>query len=96
MVLIMIMEYFDGILEQIRDAQWHNIDEITQNTSLPHDTLNKLLLFLQEQAFIDKKNETLRITSFGLKYLQLPVELSSNPVHQPLTSKSSVVPFLSL
>lgn len=96
MVLIMIMEYFDRILEQIRDAQWHNIDEITQNTSLPHDTLNKLLLFLQEQEFIDKKNEKLRITSFGSKYLQLPVELPSNPVHRPLHSKSSLVPSHSL
>jgi hypothetical protein len=87
----MIMEYFDGILERIRDAQWHNIDEITQNTSLPHATLNKLLLFLQEQEFIDKKNERLRITSFGSKYLQLPVELPSNSVHQSTPTKSSLV-----
>jgi RIO-like serine/threonine protein kinase len=90
------MESLDGILEQIRDAQWHNIDEITQNTSLPHDTLNKLLLFLQEQEFIDKKYKTLRITSFGLKYLQLPVELPSNPANQSLHSKSSLVPSHSL
>ncbi len=96
MVLIMIMESLDGILEQIRDAQWHNIDEIEQNTALSQGTLDKLLLFLQEQEFIDKKNEKLRITSFGSKYLQLPVELPSNPVHQPLPSKSSLVPFHSL
>ncbi len=90
MVLIMIMESLDGILEQIRDAQWHNIDEIEQNTALSQGTLDKLLLFLQEQAFIDKKNERLRITSFGLKYLQLPVEFPSNPVQQPTPSKSSL------
>ncbi len=90
------METFDGILEQIQDAQWHNIGEIKQNTSLPHDTLDKLLLFLQEQEFIDKKNEKLRITSFGSKYLQLPVEFPSNPVHQPIPSKSLLVPSHSL
>ena len=87
----MIMEYFDGILEQLRDAQWHNIDEITQNTSLSPGTLNKLLLFFQEQGFIDKKNEKLRITSFGLKYLELPMKLPSNPVSKPLPSKSSLI-----
>ncbi|SNQ59975.1 hypothetical protein [Candidatus Methanoperedens nitratireducens] len=96
MVLIMIMESLDGILEQIRDAQWHNIDEVKQNTSLSQDTLDKLFLFLQEQEFIDKKNKKLRITSFGSKYLQLPVELPSNPVHQPHPSKSSLVPSHSL
>ena len=96
MVLIMIMESFDGILEQIQDAKWHNIDEITQNTFLPYDKLNKLLLFFQEQGFIDKKNDRLKITSFGLGYLQLPVELPSNPVRQPTHSKSSLVPSPSL
>ncbi len=96
MVLIMIMEAFDGILEQIQDAQWHNIDEITQNLSLSHDILDKLLLFLQEQEFIDKKKNKLRITSFGSKYLQLPAELPSNPVHQPISSKSLLAPSHSL
>ncbi len=96
MVLIMIMEPLDGILEQIRDAQWHNIDEVKQNTPLSQGTLDKLLLFLQEQEFIDKKNEKLRITSFGSRYLQLPVELPSNPVQQPTPSKSSLVPSHSL
>jgi hypothetical protein len=96
MVLIMIMESLDGILEQIRDAQWHNIDEVKQNTPLSQGTLDKLLLFLQEQEFIDKKNEKLRITSFGSRYLQLPVELPSNPVQQPARSKSSLVPSHSL
>lgn len=91
MVLIMIIESLDGILEQIRDAQWHNIDEVKQNISLSQGMLDKLLHFLQEQEFIDKKNERLRITSFGLKYLQLPVELPSNPVQQPASSKSSLV-----
>ncbi len=91
MVLIMIMESLDGILEQIRDAQWHNIDEVKQNTSLPQGTLDELLLFLQEQGFIDKNNERLRITSFGSKYLQLPVELPSNPLQQLTPLKSSLV-----
>ncbi len=96
MVLIMIMESLDGILEQIRDAQWHNIDEVKQNTPLSQGTLDKLLLFLQEQEFIDKNNEKLRITSFGSRYLQLPVELPSNPIQQPTHSKSLLVPSHSL
>ncbi len=84
----------DGILGQLRDAQWHSIDEIKQNTSLPYNILNKLFLFLQELEFIDKKNEKLRITSFGLKYLELPMELPSNPVPQLFSSKSLTTPSL--
>ncbi len=63
--------FLDRILKLLQDAQWHTIDEIKNRDSLPSDTLNELLNFLQQQELIDKKDEKLRITSTGLKFLQL-------------------------
>jgi predicted transcriptional regulator len=67
-----MIEYIDRILEQLRDAQWRNINEIKTDLSMPSDKLNSAILFLQELEFIDKKNENLKITSLGLKFLELP------------------------
>lgn len=70
----MIMKYLDsldGILEQLRDKQWHSLEEIKKSISLPADKIRELLHFLQKQAFISEKNEKLRITCLGLKFLQL-------------------------
>ncbi len=61
----------DRILELLQDMQWHSLDEIQKETALPPDKLNEALCFLQEQALIDKKDEMLKITSTGLKFLQL-------------------------
>jgi hypothetical protein len=38
---------------------------------LPSEKVNEVLHFLQEQALIDKKDEMMRITCTGLKFLQL-------------------------
>ncbi len=51
--------------------QWHSLEEIQKETALPSDKLNEVLLFLQEQTLIDEKDEMLRITCTGLKFLQL-------------------------
>jgi predicted transcriptional regulator len=62
---------FDRILELLQDVQWHSLEEIQKETALPSEKLNVVLHFLQEQALIDRKDEKLRITSTGLKFLQL-------------------------
>ncbi len=67
-----MIEYIDRILEQLRDTQWHNINEIKTNLSMPSDKLNCAVLFLQDLEFICKMNEKLKITSLGLKFLELP------------------------
>ena len=66
------MKELDTILELIRDSNWHSIGEIKRETSLPSETLDKILNLLHEQAFIDKESEKLRITPTGLRFLELP------------------------
>ncbi|MCX9013008.1 MAG: hypothetical protein OIN66_18050 [Candidatus Methanoperedens sp.] len=66
------MKELDIILELIRDSNWHSIGEIKRETSLPSETLDKVLSFLHEQAFIDKENGELRITPTGQRLLELP------------------------
>ncbi len=61
----------DRILGLLQDIQRHSLEEIQKTMTLPSEKLNEVLHFLQEQALIDKKDETLRITCTGLKFLQL-------------------------
>ncbi len=68
-----MMKDLDVILDLIRDSNWHSVGEIRREISLPSETLDKVLSFLNEQAFIDRKNEELRITPKGLRLLDLPV-----------------------
>ncbi len=71
----MTLKFLDRILEQLQDDQWHSLDEIKESVSLPPDTLNELLLFLQEGKFIDRKDDKLKITPLGLKLFKLQPEL---------------------
>jgi len=67
-----MMRSLDKVLELVQDSHWHSFDQIKKETSLPADKLNKVFRFLQEQAFVDKKNGKLRIKPRGLKFLELP------------------------
>ncbi len=62
----------DRILNMLQDSKWHHVDEIQKEISMPEDKLNGVLFFLIEQGYIDQENEKLRITSRGLKFLELP------------------------
>ncbi len=62
---------FDRILGLLNDIRWHSLEEIQKKMTLPSEKVNEVLRFLQEQALIDKKDEMLRITCTGLKFLQL-------------------------
>jgi predicted transcriptional regulator len=66
------MEELDTILELIKDSKWHSIEEIQSEVNLQSDKLNEVIRFLKEQAFVDKQNGSLRITSAGLRLLELP------------------------
>jgi len=66
------MKSLDRILELIRDSKWHTIEEVRKEFFLPGEKLDKILIFLQEETFIDKEHGRLRITSRGLKLLGLP------------------------
>ena len=66
-----IMKSLDKILQQLQDAQWHNLDEIKKSIFLPSDKLNMVLCFLENQSFINMKDGKLKITDLGLKLLYL-------------------------
>jgi DNA-binding IclR family transcriptional regulator len=48
----------DRILGLLQDIQRHSLEEIQRKMTLPSEKLNEVLHFLQEQALIDKKDET--------------------------------------
>ncbi len=66
------MKSLDRILELLSDFKWCSINEIKIRSSLPSDRLNEALSFLQEQSFISREDEKLRITPRGLKLLEIP------------------------
>jgi hypothetical protein len=66
------MKHIDLVFEILRDSQWHSIESIKKDISLPNEILNKIISLLQEFGFTDKENEMLRISSLGLKFLKLP------------------------
>jgi predicted transcriptional regulator len=65
------MRILDKILVQLRDAKWHNLDEINKGIYLPSDKLNELFCFLENQALVIINKEKIRITGLGLKFLDL-------------------------
>lgn len=71
-----MIDHLDRILERLGDDQWHSIAEVQKAVSLPSNKFNRLVSFLQEEAFIEKKNEKVKITGLGLKFLELKAESS--------------------
>ena len=65
------LKSLDWIMEQLKDARWHSIDDIKKVIALPPEKTNLLIDFLKESNFIYKKDEKLKITNSGLKFLQL-------------------------
>jgi len=71
-MIIIMMNPLDSILELLRDSRWHSFEEIEKKIPLPAEKLEVLVCFLQEQKFINRENDKLRIKSTGLKFLELP------------------------
>ena len=65
------MNILDNLMEFLRDSQWHSFESIKKDVSLPDEKFNKILSFLKDTGFIDKENETIRLTSLGLRFLEL-------------------------
>lgn len=63
------MKYLDRTLELLRDSQWHSIMSIKKEISLPDEKLNTIISFLH--GFVERENENMRITSLGLRFLEL-------------------------
>ena len=65
------MKILDKILIQIQDSNWHSLDEMKKCLYFPSDKLNELLNFLENQSFINIEKDRVKITSLGLKFLNL-------------------------
>ena len=65
------MKIPDKILIQIQDSKWHSLDEMKKCLYFPSDKLNELLNFLENQSFINIEKDRVKITSLGLKFLNL-------------------------
>ncbi len=66
------MKEIDRVLELLQDSNWHGIEEMRQKYMLDR-TLTEKIYFLEELGLISIKNEKLRITPKGLKFLELPI-----------------------
>ncbi|RZN44199.1 MAG: hypothetical protein EFT35_00290 [Methanophagales archaeon ANME-1-THS] len=66
----------DGILEWLRDSQWHYLDEIKGDIPLPRNTIDGVIRLLNEISFIefDEENYKARIKPLGLEFLELPCD----------------------
>jgi len=67
-----MIKHFDRLMEILNDSKYHDFDEMRIMISLQENEFNAVLKFLQESAFIEKKNGNFRITPLGLKFLDLP------------------------
>jgi len=67
------MQYIDKLLALLQDSKWHKLDEISKNMPVSAYQLNEIIYFLQEQSLIEYENSELKITSKGLRFLNLPI-----------------------
>ena len=65
--------YLDNALELLKDSEWHMIEEVKGEIPLQKENFYKIIDILHEYGFIDIDNSTVRITSKGIKILELPV-----------------------
>ncbi len=66
------MKEIDWVMEQIKDSKWHGVDEMKQK-NVSEKNLTQRINFLAEQGLIIFKNEKIKITQKGLRFLELPV-----------------------
>ncbi|MEA2076240.1 MAG: hypothetical protein U9O85_11065 [Euryarchaeota archaeon] len=71
-----MMMNIDTILERLQDSQWHSLDEIRGCVSLSDDKVRRIIVFLEENEFVNFDNDKTRakIRTPGLRFLELPAE----------------------
>jgi len=68
---MILMNTNDVMLEILKDTQWHNVAEI--KNYLPAGVMVKYIIFLEYMGLIEINESLSKITSKGLKFLELPV-----------------------
>lgn len=70
---MIIVKYLDKILVLLQDSSWHNLDDISEDIPVSTLQFKEIISFLQEQSLINYEILELKITSKGLRFLDLPV-----------------------
>lgn len=74
----MIVIYLDKILMDkilllLRDSKWHDLEEINKEIPISTHQVEEITFFLQEQSLLNREKEKVKITSKGLRFLDLPI-----------------------
>jgi predicted transcriptional regulator len=73
MTIIIIVIYLDKILILLQDSKWHDLEEINKEIPISTHQVEEIAFFLQEQSLINKEKKNVKITSKGLRFLDLPI-----------------------
>lgn len=65
------MEKLDIVMELLADSSWHSLEDMKNGISLNKELINEIINFLQELKLVERKNDNLKITEKGLKFLDI-------------------------
>ena len=72
MMIYLDKKLMDKILILLQDSKWHELEEINKEIPISTHQLKEIVFFLHEQSFINKENLKVKITSKGIRFLDLP------------------------
>ena len=55
------MSAIDDIIGLLKDGEWHDVQEVTENVALPKSKAEMVISFLGEYDFIQQKEDTKKI-----------------------------------
>jgi len=66
------MKQLDEILMILQDSTWSECSEIIKGLNISKNQFLEVIHFLQNQQLVELNNDGIRITSEGIKFLELP------------------------
>lgn len=66
------MKQLDEILMILKDSTWSECSEIIEALTISKNQFLEVIHFLQKQQLVEMNNSSIRITSEGKKFLELP------------------------
>ncbi|MCD4842681.1 MAG: hypothetical protein K8R08_11905 [Methanosarcinales archaeon] len=66
------MKQLDEILMILQDSTWSECSEIIKGLTISKSQFLEVIHFLQNQQLVELNNDGIRITSEGIKFLELP------------------------
>jgi len=64
-------EAVNAVLKLLSDKEWHRTEEIVEKAEINKDKTKEIAEFLNKFSFVEVRGENVRITSLGLKLLEL-------------------------